>query len=167
MQQNNPNPYAVSEGIALDVSDQAGEPAGRWHRLGASLIDSLILSIVIWPVILFVFQIPFASVATLGLGAKLLLGTGSFLTYVLINGYLLYQGGQTVGKKLLGIRVVKLDGSKATLLTLTVVRHLPLNLVGLIPVVGSIIQLADALFIFRENRRCLHDLIAGTKVVVA
>jgi uncharacterized RDD family membrane protein YckC len=34
-----------------------------------------------------------------------------------------------------------------------------------IPVVNFILPLLDALFIFREDRRCIHDLIAGTKVI--
>ena len=36
-----------------------------------------------------------------------------------------------------------------------------------IPVAGGIFALADLLFIFREDRRCLHDHIAGTRVVRA
>jgi uncharacterized RDD family membrane protein YckC len=31
--------------------------------------------------------------------------------------------------------------------------------------VNLILPLLDALFIFRQDRRCIHDLIAGTKVV--
>jgi uncharacterized RDD family membrane protein YckC len=30
---------------------------------------------------------------------------------------------------------------------------------------GAILYLIDVLFIFRDNRRCLHDLLAGTKVI--
>jgi hypothetical protein len=32
---------------------------------------------------------------------------------------------------------------------------------------GSILPLVDALMIFGDQRRCLHDHLAGTKVVVA
>jgi uncharacterized RDD family membrane protein YckC len=35
------------------------------------------------------------------------------------------------------------------------------GLLSIIPLYG----LVDALFIFREDKRCLHDLIAGTIVV--
>jgi len=35
----------------------------------------------------------------------------------------------------------------------------------LLPLVGKASRLIDTIFIFRENRRCLHDLIAGTRVV--
>lgn len=167
MQQQDQNPYAVNDGISLDVSDRAGELAGRWIRFAASLIDGVILAALIWPVLIFGFGLSFQTLATLGFGAKLLVVAGGFLCYVLVNGYLLHKSGQTVGKKLLGIRVVMLDGSPASLVTLTVMRQLSMQLLTLIPIAGSFAGLLDALFIFGKNRRCLHDLIAGTKVVLA
>ena len=47
-------------------------------------------------------------------------------------------------------------------------RYLPLMVVSVIPI--PLIQIAgliDALFIFRADRRCVHDLMAGTRVIVA
>jgi uncharacterized RDD family membrane protein YckC len=41
------------------------------------------------------------------------------------------------------------------------------GLIGSIPVVGAAYSLVDICFIFRDDRRCLHDLLAGTKVVKA
>jgi len=40
-------------------------------------------------------------------------------------------------------------------------------LISAIPVVGSFFVLIDTLLVFRADRRCVHDLIAGTKVVKA
>jgi len=37
------------------------------------------------------------------------------------------------------------------------------GLLGLIPLYG----LVDILFIFRSDRRCIHDMIAGTQIVEA
>jgi hypothetical protein len=37
--------------------------------------------------------------------------------------------------------------------------------VSLVPGIGALAVTVDDLFIFRTDRRCLHDLIAGTKVV--
>ena len=51
--------------------------------------------------------------------------------------------------------------------TLIGLRYLPFWVVGQVWVIGPILSLANPLFIFREDRRCLHDLLAGTKVVVA
>jgi len=38
-------------------------------------------------------------------------------------------------------------------------------LVSQVPQVGGLIGLVDILFIFGKERRCLHDLLAGTRVV--
>jgi hypothetical protein len=34
-----------------------------------------------------------------------------------------------------------------------------------IPGLGSVSGLVDPLFIFRADRRCIHDFVAGTKVI--
>jgi hypothetical protein len=41
------------------------------------------------------------------------------------------------------------------------------GLIGAIPCVGNLFVLFDVLFIFGEERRGIHDYIAGTKVVEA
>jgi len=40
-----------------------------------------------------------------------------------------------------------------------------MGLIGIIPAIGGIIQIVNILFIFRDDRKCIHDLIAGTVVV--
>ena len=37
--------------------------------------------------------------------------------------------------------------------------------IGLIPIVGGIFPWVDALFIFGDEQQCVHDKIAGTKVI--
>jgi len=39
------------------------------------------------------------------------------------------------------------------------------SLVAQIPLVGVLVALANALFIFGEENRCLHDHLAGTWVI--
>lgn len=46
-------------------------------------------------------------------------------------------------------------------------RYLPMHIVGQVPIVGALIGFINPMFIFRADQRCLHDLIAGTRVVVA
>jgi uncharacterized RDD family membrane protein YckC len=46
-------------------------------------------------------------------------------------------------------------------------RWLPLFVVGLIPWVGYLSGLIDAVLIFRDSHQCLHDNIADTRVVTA
>ena len=41
------------------------------------------------------------------------------------------------------------------------------GLIGAIPLVGTVFSLVNICFIFREDRRCIHDLMAGTHVVEA
>jgi uncharacterized RDD family membrane protein YckC len=65
----------------------------------------------------------------------------------------------------LGIRIVQIDGERATWGRIVGLRIMPMQLLSWIPYIGGIISLVDVLFIFRANRRCLHDEIARTKVV--
>ncbi len=57
------------------------------------------------------------------------------------------------------------DNTDASITKLIGLRYLPLSIAVLIPYVGMIFVFIDPLFIFREERRCIHDFIAGTKVV--
>lgn len=44
---------------------------------------------------------------------------------------------------------------------------LPVYAIGSIPFLAALPSLIDVLFIFRKDRRCVHDLIAGTQVMRA
>jgi uncharacterized RDD family membrane protein YckC len=84
---------------------------------------------------------------------------------LILHGYLLYTYAQTIGKHYMGIRIENLDGTQATFSTIFLKRMLPIQVVGIIPSVGSIIAgLVNPLFIFGKDKRCLHDYIAKTKV---
>jgi len=86
--------------------------------------------------------------------------------FLLLNGYLLAKYGQTVGKKLVGTRIVShVDERILPLGRVFGLRYLPLSIIAQIPVVGGFVGIIDGLFIFRKDKRCIHDLIAGTKVV--
>ena len=79
----------------------------------------------------------------------------------------LHRTGQTFCKKMLGIKIVRNDGSRAGLGRIFWLRMFVPGLVGAIPLVGGLFGLIDPLFIFGEEKRCLHDLIADTIVVTA
>ena len=72
---------------------------------------------------------------------------------------------QTIGKKYLKIKIVKNDGEKAGFFVNVVLREWVMALIGIFPAIGGIIQIVDILFIFRDDRKCIHDLIAGTVVI--
>jgi uncharacterized RDD family membrane protein YckC len=44
-------------------------------------------------------------------------------------------------------------------------RYLPVQLITNVPLAGPVLNLVNVLMIFRGDRRCGHDLIAGTRVV--
>jgi uncharacterized RDD family membrane protein YckC len=98
---------------------------------------------------------------------SLVLGLSYFMIFM-ANLMLLYRNGQTIGKYLLAIKIVKVDGSRAGLARIIFLRTVLFSFVSLIPFIGQIIYyLIDPLFIFHSSRRCLHDLVAGTIVIKA
>ena len=90
------------------------------------------------------------------------------LVYSLLQGYLLQKSGQTIGKRVAGTRIVSVDDNRILpFWQILVVRQLPISVVSQIPVIGPILSFVEVLFVFRQDKRCVHDLIAGTKVVKA
>ena len=156
-------------------SEEAGTPsgpelAGRGRRLGGYMIDTIIAFSVLVPIAYF-------NPGPLGVTMLDIVGTGSrqmsvegsiwfLIIFMAINSYLLVTKGQTVGKWMLGIRIVDAaSNGAATAVKILGLRYVLVLLVMAIPIIGNLLGLADALFIFRGDRRCAHDLIAGTKVV--
>ncbi|AEG94323.1 RDD family protein [Ramlibacter tataouinensis] len=90
-----------------------------------------------------------------------------FLLFLLLHGVLLLRRGQTIGKALLGIRIVRSDGGTPSAFQLLAVRHGLLYALMIVPGVGLFVVLVDSLLIFRSSRRCLHDTLADTIVVKA
>ncbi len=59
------------------------------------------------------------------------------------------------------------DDSKPGFVRVVLLREgLPI-LIGFLPSIGGFFGLADALFIFRDDHSCIHDLFARTRVVEA
>jgi uncharacterized RDD family membrane protein YckC len=96
-----------------------------------------------------------------------LLGLG-FLALCCLVGYqwvLICKTGQTLGKKWTGIRIEKVDGRALGFVNGVILRNWIVKLVGSVQYLRLVVFLVDSLFIFRADRRCLHDHIAGTRVV--
>ncbi len=85
--------------------------------------------------------------------------------FLLLHGYLLAKYGQTIGKKLVGIRIVTVNNTPVAFPHLILKRYVPMWLLLMVPVVGGYLNLINILLIFHSDRRCGHDLIAGTKVI--
>lgn len=88
-----------------------------------------------------------------------------YVVFALVQAYPLARTAQTWGKRALGIRIVALDGSQPSLARLLLRRYLPIQGLALIPLLGNVAAIVNALLIFRTDRRCGHDLIAGTEVL--
>ena len=95
----------------------------------------------------------------------IILSSVGYVFFILIHGYFLKKNGQTIGKKVVGTKIVKLDGSLPSFWSIVIRRYMLIGIVSLIPVLGSKINLIGILLIFGKRKRCLHDYIAGTVVV--
>lgn len=92
---------------------------------------------------------------------------GGFLVFLALHGWLLVRHGQTVGKALLRLRIVRPDGGRASALRLLGVRYGIGSALMVLAPVGMAYGVLDCLLIFRASRRCLHDTLADTIVVKA
>ncbi len=165
---NNDNPYRAPAAAVADLPPEGMlELAGRGHRFGASVIDGVVELILFFAIAYAVgiYNVVLADKHEFLVG--ILTTTLGFVVFAVIQSYFLMKNGQTIGKKIVGIRIVDLDGNVPGLLTLLGRRYAPIHIVQAIPVAGSLLPLIDVLFIFREDRRCVHDFIAKTKVVLS
>ena len=162
------NPYATpSADVAVeDLSEEL--LAGRFARLIAAIVDGIILGLVIVP-LMFLFGYWERAIAGQNILVEAIVWTiATLLLWVVINGYTLAKRGQTLGKILLGVRIVSVeDGNILPVWKVFFVRYLPITLVSQIPLLGFFAFLINALFIFRSDKRCVHDLMAGSRVVKA
>jgi uncharacterized RDD family membrane protein YckC len=181
-----PNPYAPPS-ADLDpfapAADEGAPLADRWSRLGAAFIDTLLgwsplvlASIIVGgfmmagtlkgslsggdrtpPDVLLEQLIP----ALAGFGVAILAALG----IAIFQCYRIATTGQTLAKKWLHIKIVNTDGTPVTFGSGVGLRAILISFIVGIPYLGLIFWLIDVLMIFRDDRRCLHDLMAGTKVV--
>ncbi|MDL5591106.1 RDD family protein [Bacillus subtilis] len=160
------NPYQAPQ-APLTQETVGGLPlAPRGTRLGAAIIDSLILILVCLP-LGFVFGVydGITSGVEPGFGQQAVGAVLGIAAFLAVNGVFLSRYGQTVGKRLLKIAIVDQDGHKPDWAPMYLKRYLLWGLVAYIPLLGGLVLLVNYLFIFRGDRRCLHDLTAGTRVV--
>lgn len=161
------NVYSTPQAQLVDqVGDSEKPLASRWARLGASIIDSIIMMVIILPVMYFTggFEgimegVQPSFVYTLGIAVV------GIIVFFVINYRLLVTSGQTVGKKVLEIKIVDLNGNLPVFQPQLVIRYAVYMLPGQIPVVGQIFSFINILFIFTKEKRCIHDLVAKTRVV--
>lgn len=162
------NPYGAPQAPLHETRDDGLRLADRGMRLAAAIIDTVIAVVILLPMM---FVGGYFNGIMTGVqpsyGEQALWGLIGFTVFLAVQGYPLNASGQTWGKKMLKIKIVDLEGDKPPFSKLIALRYLPTQAIGFVPVVGSIYGLVNVLFIFRDDRRCVHDLIAGTRVVMA
>lgn len=167
------NPYAPPRAAVRDVADPslALTLADRGTRLAASLLDGVIFAGMVYVPLLLAAGIGGAAssaaappddeavLVVIALAAT----CAGFAAWLWLTLRYMRRNGQSIGKKLLGIRVVRSDGTPVSLGRLVWLRNVVNWVVSIVPLYGII----DSLFIFSEPRQCLHDRIADTIVVNA
>jgi uncharacterized RDD family membrane protein YckC len=181
------SPPGSDVNAGVTASAQGAEPAGRGTRLSAATLDGLLISVPLLPLlavgIYYGVQTQMAvaragmeessgQVSSIGSSEWLvLLGGAAAIGFLGALGVAIYQWilitrtGQSLGKKWTGIRIERIDGGRVTFGSGVVLRNWVPKVMGAVPYLGMLFHLIDCLFIFREDRRCLHDHIAGTRVV--
>lgn len=165
------NPYQSPQAVVVDqISGQ--HLASRGARLGAAFLDGFLIMIVVLPVMYIggYFSALFDAARSgqqLPFFDQLMWGVVGICLAFAVQFVPLKNSGQTWGKKAVGVKIVDMDGAQPSLGVLLGRRYLVYNGVGLIPFLGGLISLVNILFIFRADKRCLHDLIADTQVVNA
>jgi len=141
--------------------------ATRWQRLWASIIDSITVMLVTLPIMYFTGMFDMMTEGRQpGLLYSLGIGLAGIAFFALINYQSLTTNGQTIGKKVLGIKIVDLDESLPSGKSL-LTRYVAYFGFGQIPIAGPLISIINILFIFGKEKRCGHDYLGKTKVIKA
>ena len=165
------NPYEAPTSVVDDPSvGEYQELADRGARLAAKILDGLIgiggigiMAAIMIPVAL--TQGDSASKTRFIMVA--LLGVALTLGVLAWNLTWLYRYGQTIGKRIVKIKIVRSDGDRASLGRILGLRIILVTILESIPFLGGLFSLVNICFIFRDDRRCIHDLMADTVVVKA
>jgi uncharacterized RDD family membrane protein YckC len=166
------NPYAPpaatteEQPFAGASDDEMQVAADRWTRWLARFIDGLLSLVLILPVMGYLLATD--KLTSRDLQGNSLIGLYFWipsLPLTIYQWYLTATTGQSLGKKWLKIRIIKTDGSPVNFVSGVILREWITAAIGLIPCVGPLVNLVGILMIFGQNQRCLHDHIAGTKVI--
>lgn len=126
--------------------------AGFWVRLGASLLDGLIVGLPLYLLSLLISGGPD--------GREFFTDVISFLYSLLLP---VFWNGYTIGKRICGIQIRKLDGSAPGIGTM-LLRNVVGGLIYALSL--GIAAIVSAFMVgLREDKRAIHDFVAGTEVL--
>ena len=167
------NPYAppLSADLSAPVADVELPLASRKRRALASILDSLIPSLILLP-----FQYYFGTVqrewqrqaaggSMFAMRTELILWAVPYTLILIAINWSFLANGQTIFKKILNLRVDRMEGGPCDRTRYITRRIVLVQILYGLPVTKYISMIVDGLMIFRRNKRTLHDEFAGTKVV--
>ena len=168
MQSPGDNPYSPPASPTAVLRGSGLVPAPRELRAGGVTIDSVAAAAAIG-----------LSIAPLLIAGELSSGENTPLTaagwafflagiaaFLGAQAYFVATRGQSVGKMVVGTKIVQMDGSPTSFVKGVLLRSWLVTLVANIPIVGYLFATVDVLMIFNADCRCLHDRLAGTQVVM-
>ncbi len=127
------------------------QPAGFWIRLGAGFANGLFINLPL--------------LVLMGIITDELNPDDPFLSLIMFLYFLLtpvFWKGYDVGKKTMGIRIVKKDGSNVHIGNM-LMRNAVAGIFYLITF-GIGVLVSTLFVILREDKRAIHDFLAGTYV---
>ena len=136
-------------GVAVGSPSAVQERGGFWIRVGASLLDWLVMSVP--TIVLTLIAIQIWGDDDVGSALDALVQMAYYTLGVSIYG-------KTLGKHWVGLKVVRPDGSRVGFWR-ALARFFAQILSALILVIGFL------MVAFRKDRRALHDLICDTVVI--
>lgn len=139
------------------------------RRFGAIFIDGLITMIPVM-VIAFLVLLPLGMIEAqegmeelppaLAIFGNIFVSIAAAAIYILYEGLMLSSGGQTVGKRVMKVKVVTAEGGDITT-GQAWGRAASRQILGIVPCLGLI----DYLVAFGQERTTIHDMMAKTRVV--
>jgi len=140
--------------------------AGRGRRLVASLIDVLLVPALAIIIMLVTGVLEHAADWSASARPVLRMFALGVASYLILNVWLLWQRGQTVGKAIMGIAIVSTkSGGPAPFWRLAIRALFFPTLYLIVWPWAALFPLIDQLTIFFKPRRCAHDYLCGTSVI--
>ena len=168
------NPFApLGDELAKWVNDPMPDAdwlplASRIDRFWAFLIDTLLfvdaVPFYFYLQVLEYEKVPMGSIDVILKDLCFYFMIVFLITYLLVTGVLILGRGQTIGKLVLRLQVVNRDGSPVSGIHYLIARA-PFVFGYWVPYLGPIFFLADSLMILTEERCCIHDDFAKTRVI--
>ncbi|MHB8096494.1 MAG: RDD family protein [Erysipelotrichaceae bacterium] len=184
----------------LEEKERKRNTSGRFNRFGAFFLDFNVERIITSIIVLIVWLVIYRNTGDYNtmINIEGLPINVQYITVVLIFIFTIFYNiilplyiyeGQTIGKKAIGIKIVKANGEKATLINY-ILRYLTILIIEgntyvvtfsgiafffinqyydkasqLNGILTGVFALSALIAFFHKDRRAIHDFIGGTKVI--